>query len=34
MLMTHTRKTIKVQMKCFFFIAEFERVAEIRKDRR
>ena len=26
-----TRKSIKVQMKCFFFIAEFERVAEIRK---
>ena len=24
-------KTFKVQMKCFFFIAEFERAAKIRK---
>ena len=25
------RKAFKVQMKCFFFIAEFERAAKIRK---
>ena len=25
-----SRKLVKVQMKCFFFIAEFERAAKIR----
>ena len=29
--MTVNKSDFKVQMKCFFFIAEFERAAKIRK---